>query len=186
MRQIAILLCCFLFASLGGCAIPRTIGTYVLAYDCTPVMEGDTREKLSVYALVGCGGDPHILTDIRSHRSASEVLAFYREHLAARGWVETEDSKKQPLPSKGTAASSYQFDRIRAVSKEKIKMRIDVARPLPFEKTKGNGDVLVAFWIDGNYIWDIPSKVPARLIYKCCGEAMGLGGLFLTLPFFPL
>jgi len=192
MRSITIFLGFFLITTLTGCAIPRAVGLHCLALDSAPVMKGDKREEIKVYPWVGVQPSVKAKTTIFSTHSAAEVLEFYRKNLTAKGWIETEESKEQPVPDYDTTMimshyihgiihvptpRTYSFERTRICSKEMIEFTIR----LPQRPEDPERRVKVEFLIGGDYLWDKPSQFPVWI----CKELFGPYAMVFVVPTSP-
>jgi hypothetical protein len=145
--------------------------------DSAPTLPGDQRKTLSIDPLLFRGNGPKADALILSHHPATEVLAFYRKHLAGQGWIEADYSKEQPAPDEAKGARWYDFRRIRAlvgthqkaiVSDETLGFVIDIT-PVP-ERPKGT--IKVEFSFEGSYAWDKPSQLPNAVLGPFLGEYM--------------
>jgi hypothetical protein len=186
LRRATLLLLVLMAMASTGCVAPRALGLYALAKDTAPLLPGERLVKTTVRPVLTYGNGPSLQVLINSSGPAGELLSFYRKHLLRRGWVEDESSQNLAAPDPSRGAEWYRFTRVRSLGSgthawtyatEKLQLVLDVSD----HPQRPKGSVKVEFAIDGDYAWDIPSKLPAWAIGALLGEGAQLFG-WINLP----
>jgi hypothetical protein len=170
---------------LGGCSIPRGIAFHQLALANSPLPKDAVRTKIANYPFVSMG-DPVVHIEVESPQSSESLLAFYRDAFTAKGWQESETSRNKKAPradpnDKHSGSESYEFIRKSYLGKwayaiEDIELRI---RDDGVGRTRTPGTIQATISLSGNYVWDVPSALAAKLFHP-----LGMPwGIVLTTPF---
>jgi hypothetical protein len=164
--------------TMTGCALPRAAGLYIAGMENTPLPPTSKRTAMRVDPFLCREGLPFFETSIVSQLPEQQVVDFYRERLASRGWTETKQY-----------TNMFTWQRKRVVGRDKHRvvladeqLSLRFAAPQNAGQAVSPGAIYAELEFTAWYLWDQPSRMPVVAL----GAVFGYGAMLFAPVLAPL